>query len=150
MYDTTCLCETCQSYIHLTDGDYEHDFIVSHIVDFIQDDKKLSNSYSDNIPYIRVNYINSKPPRKLKNPPKKPERRHLFSKYVNFTPEQKYYLSILFREYPSVGSRDKDKNRINIIRETLIEMSSPYQKITNAKIMTWFKNERCRHQHRSN
>lgn len=117
-----CTCETCMTYIRLTDGDYEHSFVVAHTSGLKQCIKPTT---------LRTTFNASKSRQR-----------------INFTPNQKSYLRIVFDEHPSVGRKDLYKDRINTIREQLIDMGYPHQIITHTKIMAWFKNERYRRLHR--
>lgn len=53
-----CTCKSCQAYIHLTDGDYEHDFVVAHSVELNQCIKQYSSNNPDPMQYNNFGYIN--------------------------------------------------------------------------------------------
>lgn len=129
-----CTCETCMAYLRVTDGDYEHSFVVAHTSGLKQ--------------CIKPTTSNHRSPRHLGGRLRGQLGDIYRSKYVNFTPKQKSYLRIVFDEHPSVGRNDLYKDRINTIREQLIDMGYPHQIITHTKIMAWFKNERYRRRHR--
>ena len=76
---------------------------------------------------------------------KKSSKSILFKKKIfRWNPIQTQYLLKNFKEYPSIGIHDLDKNRINVIRNNLLFIDHKNRIINNSNIKSWFKNQRER------
>jgi hypothetical protein len=147
-----CMCLACVKILHLTDGDYDHDFLVGHehiVVENEQpapipktepepdpDSEPMSKSNADNSRHQSIHRLHRRHISQTREPS--------HSKYVKFTKKQKEYLRRVFEIYPFVGCHDVNKTRIIFICDNLVKMGYVHQKITRDVILSWFKNERFR------
>jgi hypothetical protein len=133
-----CYCDVCLSLMRLTDGDYDHEFLLSEGPKICKRKKtELSEQYLGN--YISGHY---------KSNITSFNETHV--EYVKFTPAQKMFLRHMFADHASVGKRDRNKNRIDFILRHLIDIGYKNQQITRKAIVAWFKNERFRGRRRTN
>jgi hypothetical protein len=133
-----CYCDICISLARLTDGDYEHEFLLSEgpkirkrkktepAAQYLGND--ISGYYKSNITSFNETHI----------------------EYVKFTPTQRVFLQNMFKECSSVGKRDRNVHRIDFILKHLINIGYKNQQITRKAIVAWFKNERFRGRRRAN
>ena len=138
-HTTICYCDICLSLLRLTDGDYEHSFLLDEGPDLCARKKINTNIQDETAGNIISGYH--------KSGINKTNQTHV--EYVKFTPAQRLFLQHMFNEYASVGKRDRNKHRIDFILSQLISMGYKNQHITRKAIIAWFKNERFRGRHRA-
>lgn len=133
-----CFCDVCLSLMRLTDGDYDHEFLLSEGPKICKRKKtEITAQYlGNNISGYYKSNITSFDETRIE--------------YVKFTSAQKIFLQNMFADCASVGKRDTNKHRIDFILQHLINIGYKNQQITRKAIVAWFKNERFRGRRRAN